>query len=1199
MSEWLGGTPEQDEDEPLLFDVEPDWTETWKGMPEFEQKDLTPSSSLLVHFVNKADRDAFAKFVQQTLTSSTKSIWFPKAEIARMVDKVFTSKAPVQPRHPLYIVSKGRWETRLTSKSLHRMGVKHYIIVEEQEVDRYAAVLDSTATIVVLDPRFKAEYDACDDLGDTKSKGPGAARNFAWAHSLSIGATWHWVMDDNIDGFYRLIQNLKTPVATGAIFRCMEDFCERYSNVGMAGPNYFMFASRKSEMPPYVLNTRIYSCNLIRNDLPYRWRGRYNEDTDLSLRILKDGLCTVQFNAFLQYKMTTQTVKGGCDTDFYSVEGTKPKSEMQVKLHPDCSELVWKFGRWHHHVDYRRFRVNELKLKPGVVVPKDVDDYGMTLEILPTPSQAITQPSAPRVVAPRRVETPRAAGPSALSFIQNLAGSQPVPAALESAKPKPSQPEEKPALASPQPESGPFEPTYGGRVEPFAVNVHAEPEIVNQVLEPIVDGLSAAEIKLRLDIRGHQLLTQDGRFFVSDAGKLTLEEKAIIKAQREELILLAQPFDGAVAGVSRPSVNDAERTVPSPSFDTLFEDRPTQTLAQFLGSEPSRVDSNYVADEPPDLTGIDEIVLNFATTGLKWREGDRPVGVTVASLDGALCHFLPFGFRGKGHDEAAIKRWANDQLRGKKIYNSNTKFDIHMARVWGCDLEANENRFTDIGHTGALLGDRRKVGIDALASDYLPGNIEVPRVDESRHAEHHASEVDARERYTARLIGKLVAAMYPEIDKQELRAVQDLEDETIPPVVEMEKNRPLLDLARVEQYHAEANRRHDELLWEISKECGFAFDHTPKSWQRLFETLGLPPTDGNAEAVIKGIDHPLVQKAHLAAQYFSLDSKTFKPYLENMDSNGLLNCDINQLRSDDGGTVSGRFSIGYIQQVPNSDNHKAVFGDTLFPRDCFIAATGVDTLEADAMQIEQRILSIYADNAEINQGYGGDLERLLRGEEPTSFHKITWAMIKRYKPDMLYSHQKSFNFARAYGAKSIKLAVMMGFITEKEGDEIRRAKRWDDPRLKTIKEIEAAYHRMMPEGDALLERAAHLAKPECDEYCKKGDALHRQWPHRGYVKTWLGRRARFPTNYKTHSALNRIIQGNGADLLKMKLVELHRERKRTGFVMRMTVHDSVGGDATTPETKQLVSGILNRQSTPRKIPILWSVKTGRTWAECK
>ena len=62
-----------------------------------------------------------------------------------------------------------------------------------------------------------------------------------------------------------------------------------------------MFVPRKSaDLPPFKANTRIYSCILIDNALPFRWRGRYNEDTDLSLRVLKAGLCTIQFNAFLR-----------------------------------------------------------------------------------------------------------------------------------------------------------------------------------------------------------------------------------------------------------------------------------------------------------------------------------------------------------------------------------------------------------------------------------------------------------------------------------------------------------------------------------------------------------------------------------------------------------------------------------------------------------------------------------------------------------------------------------------------------------------------------------------------------------------------------------------------------------------------------------------------------------------------------------
>jgi TET-Associated Glycosyltransferase len=284
----------------------------------------------------------------------------------------------VNPKHPVYIVSKGRWEKRQTSRTLERLGVPYRIVIEQQEFDNYAAVIDPQK-ILILDKFYQANYDTCDNLGDTKSKGPGPARNFVWDHAIKSGAACHWVMDDNIRGFVRLIDNMKRNAGDGTVLRCMEDFIERYENVVMAGPAYEYMTPRKSQCPPFIVNTRIYSCNLIRNDIPYRWRGRYNEDTDLSLRILKDGWCTIQFNAFLQFKAPTQTHTGGCNTDFYSKEGTLPKSQMQVKLHPDVSRLTFKFGRWHHHVDYRPFRGNRLKLKPGITIPDQPDDYGMKL----------------------------------------------------------------------------------------------------------------------------------------------------------------------------------------------------------------------------------------------------------------------------------------------------------------------------------------------------------------------------------------------------------------------------------------------------------------------------------------------------------------------------------------------------------------------------------------------------------------------------------------------------------------------------------------------------------------------------------------------------------------------------------------------------------------------------------------------------
>lgn len=282
----------------------------------------------------------------------------------------------MNPKYPVYIISKGRWKRRLTSKALEALGVPYRIVVEDDEYEAYASVIDPHK-VLILPTAYKRAYDPCDGLGEDFSKGSGAARNFCWDHALASGAKRHWLLDDNIASFNRLNRNLMVKVTSGTIFRCAEDFVDRYENLPIAGFNYDFFAKAKEPLPPYVLNTRIFSCLLIENSLPLRWRGRYNEDLDLSLRALKLGYCTIQFNAFLQEKATTQTMGGGNTDAFYSDKGTLPKSQMIVDLHPDVAKVVWRFNRWHHHIDYRAFKKN--RLKRLVEVPNVVNNYGMRL----------------------------------------------------------------------------------------------------------------------------------------------------------------------------------------------------------------------------------------------------------------------------------------------------------------------------------------------------------------------------------------------------------------------------------------------------------------------------------------------------------------------------------------------------------------------------------------------------------------------------------------------------------------------------------------------------------------------------------------------------------------------------------------------------------------------------------------------------
>lgn len=296
------------------------------------------------------------------------------------------------PRFPLYIPTKGRHEYLLTSRHLTKMGLRHFLVVEPAEVASYQAAVKAanvSADVLTLDLSFKDRYELCDDQGRERT-GSGPARNFAWEHARASGAKRHWVMDDNIGGFVRMNQNRRVPCVSPAFFAAQEDFVERYANIAMSGPNYRFFADARTRRPPFQLNTRIYSCNLILTECGFRWRGRYNEDTILSLDLLKAGWCTVLFNAFLQNKLSTQTMKGGNTSELYQGEtrthgeryarnGTTAKSEMLARVHPDVARVAWRYGRVHHHVDYRPFQDRRLIRRPDVEVQSGVDNYGMTL----------------------------------------------------------------------------------------------------------------------------------------------------------------------------------------------------------------------------------------------------------------------------------------------------------------------------------------------------------------------------------------------------------------------------------------------------------------------------------------------------------------------------------------------------------------------------------------------------------------------------------------------------------------------------------------------------------------------------------------------------------------------------------------------------------------------------------------------------
>jgi hypothetical protein len=259
----------------------------------------------------------------------------------------------MNPRHPIYVISKGRYKNPLTVRALEKRNIPFHIVIEPQEFDNYARVIDP-AKIKVL---------PFSNLG----MGSIPARNWVFEDSLQRGAQFHWILDDNIRAFRILNNNVKYYTEDGASFKVIEDFVDRYTNIALAGMNYTYFVPRKDKKPPVTFNTRIYSIILINNSIPFRWRGRYNEDTDLSLRALKAGWCTVLFNSFLADKQTTMSMKGG-NTDMLYQQNDKMDGRYLMALslqqqHPDVTKIVRKWGRWQHSVDYRPFEKNALKKK--------------------------------------------------------------------------------------------------------------------------------------------------------------------------------------------------------------------------------------------------------------------------------------------------------------------------------------------------------------------------------------------------------------------------------------------------------------------------------------------------------------------------------------------------------------------------------------------------------------------------------------------------------------------------------------------------------------------------------------------------------------------------------------------------------------------------------------------------------------------
>lgn len=607
--------------------------------------------------------------------------------------------------------------------------------------------------------------------------------------------------------------------------------------------------------------------------------------------------------------------------------------------------------------------------------------------------------------------------------------------------------------------------------------------------------------------------------------------------------------------------------------------------------------SDYRPPAPPDLSQFSVIDLDCESTGVSWQKGDRPVGIAVGAPQAKKTWYLPFAHRGGGNlSEESVRTWARRELRGKRIRNHSTRFDLHMTQSWGVDLREQDNTFHDVQHSAALLDDHRKrFALNVLAQDEL-GMSKIDVGPKDNIADLPARVVAPYAERDVELVARLADHYAPKLRAEGLETVSKLEDDVIPVVVEIERNGMPLDVELCERLNVEAARIEEQMQWDLERQVGFMVNpDRPDHMRRLFNLCGEPlqvvcrnkrckgkiyalgtktcvcdkelsdePSFPNAVVQPAARRHDAILKAWRIGKLKDLRSKFLVKYRDS-HVNGILYPHFNQLKSDDGGAVTGRFS-GDMQQVMGADKYKRAYGwlseyspESFLIKRLFLPQEG-DWCSADMKQVEYRTFVHYVFAVLKNER----LIKFYRENPEVDFHHIVGGFILPLRPDITRTETKTANFLSMYMGGPGTLAAAL------------------DIDMPEAQELYNVYHEAFPEVKQLSAKARYKAET------------------RGYLKSFLGRRCRFPDPDRIYTkALNSVIQPTAADANKLALVAAYKERKFLEIVMRMTTHDSLETDLRNRTKLDAYKELLNEQRMALSVPLLWDVNTGDRWSSCK
>jgi DNA polymerase I-like protein with 3'-5' exonuclease and polymerase domains len=589
----------------------------------------------------------------------------------------------------------------------------------------------------------------------------------------------------------------------------------------------------------------------------------------------------------------------------------------------------------------------------------------------------------------------------------------------------------------------------------------------------------------------------------------------------------------------------------------------------------------------PNLRGAKVLGLDTETKDLELEErgpgavrgAAQAVGISIATEDASwyfpLRHEYPLQ-AGMNQDPSKVFAWLADVLaQPVPIVGANLLYDLEVLRAEGVPLPKGE--LFDVQYAEPLLDEEASTyELDALARKHLGTGKTTPQLYQWCAQSFGGKEDDSQRsniwRAPPSLVGpyaeadallpvKILAAQRKLLKEQELTDLFRLECGLIPMLLAMRFRGVRIDeegankaAAWLREHVKQAQAKIPEVdVWSSA------------SIARAFDKAGLiyPRTEaGNpsfTKQFLEGENHELAQAVLDVRLYEKAANPFVESYLLGNMHNGRVHCQFNPLRSRDYGTVSGRFS----SSLPNLQNipvRHAVIGPLL--RSLFIPEEGCDWLKYDYSQIEFRALAHYA------VGRNADLIRQQYiDDQSTDFHEATTGMVRKFTEIELERRPaKNINFGLVYGMGKEKLLRSLG-VGQDLGERLYEA-----------------YFTAMPFVRTTYKSAERLAK------------------RRGYIRTFLGRRRRFKDEEGTHKALNAVLQGTAADIIKKAMYDIYKSGVMDVIgAPHLTVHDEL--DWSIPRTREGIEAAMEVENilvncVKLRVPLMVEVSKGKNWGEC-